>query len=356
MTRRRRMTASPWARHGRRIHVRTGARLLLPLLALDVCASAAGRVIFGGGRGGSCVQLCQLCTVGAMLSTVPSLISRDRCRPGRGDARRPAGRVRSHCRFRNRGTEYVSESGIKWMRAGTKRRCGARGPAGWERGLGRVAAGARRIPRGEQVPAHSPITSSPQHLVTPSPRHPITSSPRHLITSSSIHLISSASSHLITSPSPLHLIYISPPLLTTYLTTSPPRVITITMVTSSPPHPPGMRAQHLGRCDPAGGAAPLPRPRSRALPPRQQPPAGRTLARRPAWCPPARGGGDGALCCGGRGQPRAVEPFASLRSIVFYRESRRNYTAWCTQDCISSVILHTRCISYTTVLCHDSIV
>jgi hypothetical protein len=32
-------------------------------------------------------------------------------------------RVRSPCRFRNRGTEYVSESCIKWMRSRTKRQC-----------------------------------------------------------------------------------------------------------------------------------------------------------------------------------------------------------------------------------------
>ena len=32
-------------------------------------------------------------------------------------------RVRSHCRFRNRGTKYVSESGMKWMRGNTKRQC-----------------------------------------------------------------------------------------------------------------------------------------------------------------------------------------------------------------------------------------
>ena len=28
---------------------------------------------------------------------------------------------RSHCRFRNRGIEYISESGMKWMSGGTKR-------------------------------------------------------------------------------------------------------------------------------------------------------------------------------------------------------------------------------------------
>jgi hypothetical protein len=32
-------------------------------------------------------------------------------------------RVRSHCRFRSRGTEYVSESGMKWISGGTKRQC-----------------------------------------------------------------------------------------------------------------------------------------------------------------------------------------------------------------------------------------
>ena len=31
--------------------------------------------------------------------------------------------VRSHCRFRNRGTEYVSEPGMKWMNDSTKREC-----------------------------------------------------------------------------------------------------------------------------------------------------------------------------------------------------------------------------------------
>jgi hypothetical protein len=32
--------------------------------------------------------------------------------------------VRSHCRFRSRGTEYVRESGMKWMSGGAKRQCG----------------------------------------------------------------------------------------------------------------------------------------------------------------------------------------------------------------------------------------
>ena len=37
------------------------------------------------------------------------------------DERQP--RVRSHCRFRNRGTEYVSGSCIKWIGGGAKRQC-----------------------------------------------------------------------------------------------------------------------------------------------------------------------------------------------------------------------------------------
>jgi hypothetical protein len=36
---------------------------------------------------------------------------------------RPRPRVRSYCRFRKRGTEYVSESGIKRMSGGAKRQC-----------------------------------------------------------------------------------------------------------------------------------------------------------------------------------------------------------------------------------------
>ena len=37
-------------------------------------------------------------------------------------------------------------------------------------------------------------------------------------------------------------------------------------------------------------------------------------------------------------------------------ESGVRNRAWRTQDCISFVILYALCISYTTVLCHDSIV
>ena len=51
--------------------------------------------------------------------------------PGRAGAssrtraarRRPAPRVRSHCRFRKRGTKYFSESGAKWINGRTKRQC-----------------------------------------------------------------------------------------------------------------------------------------------------------------------------------------------------------------------------------------
>jgi hypothetical protein len=38
-------------------------------------------------------------------------------------SRRCAARVRPHCRFRNRGTEYVSDSGAKWMSSSTRRQC-----------------------------------------------------------------------------------------------------------------------------------------------------------------------------------------------------------------------------------------
>jgi hypothetical protein len=49
----------------------------------------------------------------------------------RGTAAAPAaavdglrtGRVRSHCRFRKRGTACLRESGIKWMNSSAKRRC-----------------------------------------------------------------------------------------------------------------------------------------------------------------------------------------------------------------------------------------
>ena len=37
-------------------------------------------------------------------------------------------RVRSHCRFRNRGTEYVGNSGVKWMGSNIKRPCNRSSP------------------------------------------------------------------------------------------------------------------------------------------------------------------------------------------------------------------------------------
>ena len=38
----------------------------------------------------------------------------------RAPAPRVVPRVRSHCRLRNRGTEYASQSGMKWMRGGAE--------------------------------------------------------------------------------------------------------------------------------------------------------------------------------------------------------------------------------------------
>ena len=35
-----------------------------------------------------------------------------------------APRVRPHCRFKKRGTEHVSESGMKWMSGGATQQCG----------------------------------------------------------------------------------------------------------------------------------------------------------------------------------------------------------------------------------------
>ena len=42
-------------------------------------------------------------------------------RPANSRRRPPRGR--SHCHFRNRGTDYVSDSGMKWMSSSTKRQC-----------------------------------------------------------------------------------------------------------------------------------------------------------------------------------------------------------------------------------------
>ena len=35
----------------------------------------------------------------------------------------PAPRARSHCRFRNRGTDHLREYGVQWMNASKKRQC-----------------------------------------------------------------------------------------------------------------------------------------------------------------------------------------------------------------------------------------
>jgi hypothetical protein len=40
-----------------------------------------------------------------------------------GGSRNSRPRVRSHCRFSNRGTEYVSESGMKWVSGSAKQEC-----------------------------------------------------------------------------------------------------------------------------------------------------------------------------------------------------------------------------------------
>ena len=50
--------------------------------------------------------------------------------PGPAPALRTACRVRSHCRFINRGTEFVRDSGIKWMSGSTKRQCAVPGGPG----------------------------------------------------------------------------------------------------------------------------------------------------------------------------------------------------------------------------------
>ena len=69
------------------------------------------------------------------------------CRRGRL-AQRP-GRVRSHCRCRNRGTESLSDFGVKWMSGCTKRQCdrtlgrprGCADRGGPRRGQGEVRLG-----------------------------------------------------------------------------------------------------------------------------------------------------------------------------------------------------------------------
>ena len=74
-----------------------------PLVRLSPSASLPPTHLADGGRG-------------------RELRGRDHPAVGRRQLRRPAG-VRSHSRFRNRGTEYLSESGLKRMSGGTKRQC-----------------------------------------------------------------------------------------------------------------------------------------------------------------------------------------------------------------------------------------
>ena len=68
------------------------------------------------------------------------------------NAAHPA-RVRSHCRFRDRGTEYASEPGVKWRSDGTKRQCG--------RAL-------TRLPAGRQTPGTISSRSASRRTTCPS--------------------------------------------------------------------------------------------------------------------------------------------------------------------------------------------
>jgi hypothetical protein len=62
---------------------------------------------------------------GAQTKGGPTCSTSARSPSGSADAPRSAGApgVRSHGRLRNRGTEYASGSGVKWVRGGAKRRC-----------------------------------------------------------------------------------------------------------------------------------------------------------------------------------------------------------------------------------------
>ena len=68
-----------------------------------------------------------------------------------GGLREVRPRVRSHCRFRNRGTEYVSKTEIKWMSGGAKRPCdralrsATAAPSRLRRGLGHHLAAAANV-------------------------------------------------------------------------------------------------------------------------------------------------------------------------------------------------------------------
>ena len=72
----------------------------------------------------------QVPTVQDRARVCPMVERRAPCRPGSRRRRRSSPRVRPHCRFRNRGTDYISESGIKWMGGSTKRQCARALPGG----------------------------------------------------------------------------------------------------------------------------------------------------------------------------------------------------------------------------------
>jgi hypothetical protein len=65
-------------------------------------------------------------SAGGYRAVPPGVPARRRPVPvdeGRAGILKALARVRSHCRFRNRGTEYVSESGVKRMNGSRKRQC-----------------------------------------------------------------------------------------------------------------------------------------------------------------------------------------------------------------------------------------
>jgi hypothetical protein len=67
-------------------------------------------------------------------------------------AERVTVRVRSHCRFSNRGTEYVGDSGMKWMSLRAKPQCDralvTAQPIGFRPGQCAAADGRRGRARG----------------------------------------------------------------------------------------------------------------------------------------------------------------------------------------------------------------
>ena len=73
------------------------------------------------------------------------------------------GRVRSHYRFRNRGTKRISESGMKWMSGSTKREC--------DRALPRTVMLARVIPNGQVREPSTCRRKVPYYTVSHTTRH-----------------------------------------------------------------------------------------------------------------------------------------------------------------------------------------